>query len=68
MTHFKRHTKMTEKQIVDVLFSPTDRYLSPAECKKFGIVDHIVDELPELNLDLSLTQPSSSKSRRPARQ
>lgn len=67
MTHFKRHTKMTEKQINDVLFSPTDRYLTPTECKKFGIVDHIVDELPELNLDLSLPQTSSAKSGRQAR-
>lgn len=68
MIHFRRHTKMTEKQINDILFSPTDRYLTPTECKKFGIVDHIVDELPDLNLDLSPTRASSLKSKRRARQ
>lgn len=58
ITHFTRHTKMSEKQISDIMFSPTDRYLSPTECKKLGIIDHIVDELPELNLNLSPALPS----------
>lgn len=44
--HFKRHTTMTEAQIKDVLFGTTDRWLTPQECKKFGIIDHIIDELP----------------------
>ena len=64
VTHFLRHTKMSEKQVMDIMFGPTDRYLSPSECKKFGIVDHVVDELPELNLDLSPPQSASSVSRR----
>ena len=70
VTHFLRHTKMNEKQINDIMFGPTDRYLSPSECKKLGIVDHVVDELPELNLDLSPSrpQPVSAKSKRQARQ
>lgn len=50
--HFKQHTTMTEKQIEDILFGASDRYLTPTECKKFGICDRIVDELPEFNLDL----------------
>jgi ATP-dependent Clp protease protease subunit len=41
--HFLRHSKMTEKQIRDVLFSPSDRYLTPAECKRFGLVDRVVE-------------------------
>lgn len=46
--HFQRHSTMTEKQIRDILFSPSDRYLTPAECKKFGLVDRVVDfvEIP----------------------
>jgi len=44
--HFLRHSKMTEKQIRDVLFSPSDRYLTPAEVKKFGLVDTVVDHAP----------------------
>ena len=67
ISHFKRNTKMSEKQISEVLFGPTDRYLTPAECKKFGIIDHVVDELPELNLNLSpvpqVLRPASSKSK-----
>ena len=41
--HFLRHSTMTEKQIRSVLFAPSDRYLTPAECKKYGLVDRIVD-------------------------
>lgn len=41
--HFLRHSKMTEKQIRDVLFSPSDRYLSPNECLKYGLVDRIAE-------------------------
>lgn len=41
INHFKKHTKMTEKQIKDILLSPSDRWLSPIECKKFGLCDKI---------------------------
>jgi len=41
--HFLTHSTMTEKQIRDVLFSPSDRYLTPAECKKYGLVDRVVE-------------------------
>ena len=57
LQHFLRHTKMEEKQIEDVLFGPSDRWLTPAECKKFGIVDHVVDELPEFNLEIPARLP-----------
>lgn len=43
--HFLRHTKMTEKQIKDVMFAPTDRWISPKEAKKFGICDEVRDYL-----------------------
>lgn len=39
--HFLRHTKMTEKQIKDIMFSPTDRWLTPKEAKKYGICDEV---------------------------
>jgi len=55
--HFKRHSRMDEKTIEEVLFGPSDRWLSPAECKRYGLVDHVVDELPEFSLDLP-SQPS----------
>lgn len=41
--HFKQHSNMNERQIKDILFSPTDRWLTPAECKKYGLVDRVVD-------------------------
>jgi ATP-dependent Clp protease protease subunit len=41
--HFLTHSTMNEKQIRDILFSPSDRYLTPAECKKYGLVDRVVD-------------------------
>ncbi len=52
IVHFQRHTNMSEKQIKDVMFGPSDRWLSPTECKKFGLVDHVIDELPEFSLAL----------------
>lgn len=41
--HFLRHSKMNEKQIREVLFAPSDRYLTPGECLKYGLVDRVVD-------------------------
>lgn len=41
--HFLSHSKMSEKQIRDVLFGPSDRYLTPTECLRFGLVDRVVD-------------------------
>lgn len=43
--HFIKHTNMSEKQVKDVLFSPTDRWLTPKEAKKFGIVDEIREHM-----------------------
>lgn len=59
IAHFQRHTNMSEKQIKDIMFGPSDRWLSPSECKKFGIVDHVIDEIPEFSLEL----PSRSRER-----
>ena len=47
LRHFLKHSMMTEKQIRDVLFSPSDRWLTPAEFKKYGLCDHVVESLPE---------------------
>lgn len=41
--HFLQHSTMSEKQVRDVLFAPSDRYLTPAECKKYGLVDRVVE-------------------------
>lgn len=54
--HFKRHSTMTEEEIKDVLFGPTDRWLTPQECKQFGLIDQIIDELPPAPLS-ELAQP-----------
>lgn len=39
--HFLNHTTMSEKQIRDIMFSTTDRWLTPAEAKKYGICDEV---------------------------
>lgn len=41
--HFLRHSTMKEKQIRDVLFAPSDRYLTPAEMKRYGLIDKVVE-------------------------
>lgn len=46
ITHFSNHTNMKKRQIEDILFGASDRYLTPTECKKFGLCDQIIDELP----------------------
>lgn len=43
INHFRKHSSMSDKQIRDIMFSPSDRWLSPAEAKKFGLCD-IVSE------------------------
>lgn len=45
--HFLRHSRMSEKQIRDVLFSPSDRYLTPTECRRFGLCDQVVEHFDE---------------------
>lgn len=62
--HFSKHTDMTEKQIKDVMFGPSDRWLSPSECKRYGLVDHVIDELPEVAFNL----PSPTRVRKSTRQ
>ena len=47
LRHFLKHTTMTERQIRDVLFSPSDRWLTPGEFKKYGLCDSVVESLPE---------------------
>jgi ATP-dependent Clp protease, protease subunit len=59
--HFLRHSTMTEAQIKDVMFGPSDKWLTPQECKKFGLIDIIIDELPPL-----AAPPSAQLSNRPA--
>jgi ATP-dependent Clp endopeptidase proteolytic subunit ClpP len=43
--HFRRHSTMSEKQINEVLFSPSDHWLTPTECKKFGLCDRVTEFL-----------------------
>jgi ATP-dependent protease ClpP protease subunit len=41
--HFVRHTKMTEKQVNDILLSTSDRWISAKEALKFGLCDIVKD-------------------------
>lgn len=40
--HFKKHTTMTDQQIKKVMFSPSDTWLTPEECVRYGLVDEII--------------------------
>lgn len=66
--HFKRHSTMTEKQINDVLFSPSDRWLTPQECKKFGLVDRVTEFLEVPSGPVSKPKTPAKKSTRRAEQ
>lgn len=61
--HFLRHSTMTEKQIRDILFGPSDRYLTPAECKRYGLIDRVVD-YAELPKPVVLAKPAEVRSGR----
>lgn len=63
MRHFRAHSTMTEAQIRDVLFGPSDRYLTPMECKKYGLVDRVVEfaEIPRVS---TAALPSKKFSKR----
>lgn len=37
--HFVHHTKMTEKQVRDILLRESDTWLDPSECLKYGLCD-----------------------------
>lgn len=41
--HFLRHTKMTEKQIKDVILGSSDKWLTAKEALKYGMCDKIQD-------------------------
>lgn len=58
--HFLRHSTMSERQINDVLFAPSDRWLTPAECKKFGLVDRVSEylEAPKISTRSSRAAPA----------
>ena len=43
ISHFLKHTKMSESQIKDVLLSTADRWIDAKEALKFGICDKIQD-------------------------
>jgi ATP-dependent Clp protease protease subunit len=68
LNHFLKHSKMNEKQIRDIVLGPSDRWLSPAECKKYGLVDQIINELPSFNLPALQVSPAHAlPTRRRAR-
>jgi ATP-dependent Clp protease protease subunit len=41
--YFMAHSDMTEKQIKDILLAPSDRWLTPQECKKYGLCDVVTE-------------------------
>ncbi len=43
---FKQNTKMTEKQVRDILLRESDTYLEPKEALKYGLCDKISDPWP----------------------
>jgi len=54
--HFKRHSNMDEDKINEVAFAKSDVWLTPTECKKYGLVDQVVDELPEFVIEQPVLQ------------
>ena len=41
--HFVRNSKMTEKQVRDVILGPSDKWITAAEALKYGLCDRIQD-------------------------
>jgi ATP-dependent Clp protease protease subunit len=41
--HFVRNSKLSEKQVKDILLGPSDKYLSAADALKYGLCDRVQD-------------------------
>jgi ATP-dependent Clp protease protease subunit len=41
--HYMRHTKLKRKQIQEILLPKSDVWLTPAEAKKYGLVDKVIN-------------------------
>ena len=41
--HFVRHSKMTEKQVADILLGPSDKWINAKDALKYGLCDRIQD-------------------------
>ena len=41
LKHYQKYTKLSEKQVKDIVLGHTDRYLTPKECLKYGFVDEV---------------------------
>lgn len=61
INHFLRHSSMSEKQINDVLFAPSDRWLTPAECKKYGLIDRVTEFVEPLSAP---AKPKTSRAKK----
>lgn len=42
VNHYMKHTEMTKKQVKEILLPSTDTWLTPAEARKYGLVDKVV--------------------------
>lgn len=62
LKHFLKHSTMTERQIRDILFSPSDRYLTPQEFKKYGLCDRVVETFSTQDLVLPTKTVSRARS------
>jgi ATP-dependent Clp protease protease subunit len=61
--HFVRHTKMTEKQVREILLKPSDTWLTAQECLKLGICDAIRDpwEVEDVPVKKKPAKPKAKK-------
>lgn len=62
LRHFLKHSNMSEKQIRDVLMSPSDRWLTPEECIKYGLADEIKGVWDESPVKVKVKRAPKSES------
>lgn len=66
VAHFVKNTKLTAKQVNDILLGPSDKYLDAKECLKYGICDRIAypwdmeDEYPPIKAPKAPAAKASS--------
>jgi ATP-dependent Clp protease, protease subunit len=61
VNHFIDNTKMNEKQIRQILLGPSDTWLTPEECLKFGICDKISEPWPNSEIKKSTKKTSRNR-------
>lgn len=65
IAHLRHHTKMPEKLIRETVLGPSDAFLTPEECLKYGICDEIRDPFARNDDEIANVIAKKPKQKKP---